>query len=538
MMAFGRAISLIMAMRAMMLAGLAWLCLTTGAAAHASLVATRPSDGAVVDAPPALFTLSFSEPVSPLALRLVKPDGSASILDSFRLRDREVEIEMPGTLDRGTHVLSWRVVSEDGHPVGGSVVFSVGETSASPLKSVEPGNRDVRTGLWSSRVALYLGLFFGVGGVFAFHWLLGGEQAGRNLVAGALALGVGGTIASAGFQGLDALGVPLSSSFDPSVWRSGLETSYGRTVIVMMIALAAATAALMPEAKILGRSLSLGGLLGGAAALSLSGHAGAAEPQWLTRPSVFVHAATIAFWAGALMPLGISLRSGGPGGAAALRRFSAVIPYAVCALATAGVILAVIQVEEPRALVETAYGKLLLVKLVLVSILLLLAAINRWKFTAPSEAGEPAAVRRLVRSIAVESLVILTICAVAAGWRFTPPPRAIAIASAQPASTHIHAAKAMADVEITPGRIGPVTASAAIMTGDFGLLDAKEVTFVFSNPGAGVEPIRRKAAKATDGSWRVTDLVLPLPGTWKIRLDILISDFEMTRIEGEIVVSP
>lgn len=538
MTAFGRAISLIMVMRAMTLAGLAWLCLTTGAVAHASLVATQPRDGAVVEAPPALFTLSFSEPVSPLALRLIKPDGSASILESFRLRDREVEIEMPGSLGRGTHVLSWRVVSEDGHPVGGSVIFSVGEASISPPKSVESGNRDVRIGLWSSRVALYLGLFFGVGGVFAFHWLLAGEQAGRRLVAGALALGMGGTIASVGFQGLDALGARLSSFFDPFVWRSGLETSYGRTVIVMTIALAAATVALMRGSKPFGRWLSLGGLLGGAAALSLSGHAGAAEPQWLTRPSVFVHAATIAFWAGALVPLGISLRSGGPGGTMALRRFSTIIPYAVCALAIAGIILAVIQVEEPRALVETAYGKLLLVKLALVSILLLLAAVNRWNLTAPSEAGEPPAVRRLVRSIAVESLIILAIFAVAAAWRFTPPPRAIAIARAQPASTHIHAAKAMADIEITPGRVGPATASAVIMTGDFGPLDAKEVTFVFSNPGAGVEPIRRKAAEAADGSWRVAGLVLPLPGTWRIRLDILISDFEMTRIEGEIVVNP
>lgn len=538
MMAFGRAISSITAMRAIVLAGLVWLCLTTGAGAHASLIETQPRDGAVIDTPPARVTLSFSEPVSPLVLKLVNPDGSVSILDTFRLRDREVEIEIPGSLGRGTHVLSWRVVSEDGHPVGGAIVFSVGEPSASPPVAGDPVDREVRTGLWSSKIALYLGFFFGVGGVFAFHWLLGGEQGGRRLVAGALALGVGGTIASTGFQGLDALGAPLSSFFDPLAWRSGLETSYGRTVVVMMIALAAAAVTLLSLSKPFARWLSLGGLLGGAAALSLSGHAGAAEPQWLTRPSVFVHAATIAFWAGALVPLGMSLRSGRPGAAVALRRFSAVIPYALCALAIAGVILAVIQVEEPRALVETAYGKLLLVKLSLVSILLLLAAVNRWKLTAPSETGEPDALRRLARSIAAETLVVLTIFAVAAGWRFTPPPRAIAMARAQPASTHIHAVKAMADVEITPGRMGPVTASAVIMTGDFGPLDAKEVTFVFSNPGAGIEPIRRKARKGGDGSWSVTDLILPLPGSWKIRLDILISDFEMTRIESEIVVGP
>ncbi|HWK66484.1 MAG TPA: copper resistance CopC/CopD family protein [Rhizobiaceae bacterium] len=536
-MCFGRAISSIMAVRVLVLAGLAWLWLATGAGAHASLIATQPRDGAVVEAPPALFTLSFSEPVSPLALRLVKPDGSASVLDTFRLRDREVEIEMPGPLGSGTHILSWRVVSEDGHPVGGSVVFSVREASATPPAALGSENPEVRIGLWSTKVALYLGLFIGIGGVVALHWLLDGERDGRRLVVGALALGMGGTIASVGFQGLDALGAPLSRFFDPIAWGSGLETSYGTTAAVLMLALIVAAAALLPGSKARGRWLSLGGLLGGAAALSLSGHASAAQPQWLTRPSVFAHAATIAFWTGALLPLAVSLRSGRPGGAVALRRFSSLIPYSICVLVAAGVLLAVVQVEEPHALLDTAYGNVFLVKLTLVSVLLLIAAANRWRLTAPAAAGEPAAMRRLARTIAVESLVVVAIFGVAASWRFTPPPRALAIARAQPASTHIHGAKAMADIDITPGRAGPVQASAMIMAGDFGPLDPKEVTFVFSNPGAGIEAIRRNAAKAGNANWRVTDLVLPLPGTWKIRLDILISDFEMTRIEGEIALS-
>ncbi|MDK1479727.1 hypothetical protein QN226_13520 [Sinorhizobium sp. 6-117] len=76
------------------------------------------------------------------------------------------------------------------------------------------------------------------------------------------------------------------------------------------------------------------------------------------------------------------------------------------------------------------------------------------------------------------------------------------------------------------------------MDGDFSALDPKEVTFVFSNPSAGVPEIKRKASKAADGTWRTSDLLLPLPGLWKIRLDILISDFEITRIEGEIQIAP
>src|SRR5690606_19895827 len=136
------------------------------------------------------------------------------------------------------------------------------------------------------------------------------------------------------------------------------------------------------------------------------------------------------------------------------------------------------------------------------------------------------------------TLVVLVIFAVAAGWRFTPPPRALAIAAAQPASIHIHTADAMADVGVTPGRAGPVTVSAVIMTGEFGPLDAREVSFVFSNPGAGIEPFRRDAEQPGDGTWRADDVVLPVPGLWTVRLDILVTDFDLTRIEGEIPIRP
>lgn len=91
---------------------------------------------------------------------------------------------------------------------------------------------------------------------------------------------------------------------------------------------------------------------------------------------------------------------------------------------------------------------------------------------------------------------------------------------------------------MTPGRAGPVSVSAMIMTGEFGPLDAREVTFVFSNPNAGIEPFRRKADKPGDGTWRADGIVLPLPGEWSVRVDVLISDFEIARLEGLVEIRP
>lgn len=504
---------------------------------HASLNATDPPDGGVLETAPQLYSLTFSEPVSPLSLRLVKPGGSSISLDRFVVRSNVVEIEAPGELGRGTHVLSWRVVSEDGHPVGGSVVFSIGEASAQTPMVEEQIAWTVRFWLWASKLAFYVGLFIGIGGVFARCILMPGADAGGRIVAAALALGAVGAIVSLGFQGLDALGAQASRLAEPVVWSTGYGTSYGRTVIAALAAFALAGVAIAMNG-FAARAAAVAAWLLAGAALALSGHASAASPQWLMRPVVFLHAVAIAIWIGALAPLGLALRRNLPGATRALRRFSRIIPVTVAVLILAGIVLATVQVQEPAALVSTAYGQVFLMKLALLGGLFLLAAVNRWFLTAPVEAGDPSATRRLVRFIATETLVVLLIFGVAAAWRFTPPPRALAAAAAAPATTHIHTVKAMADLTVNPGRAGTVSVSAMIMRGDFGPFDAKEVTFVFSNPTAGIEPFRRHAEKPGDGTWRAADVELPLPGEWSVRVDVLISDFEMARLEGRIEIRP
>ncbi|GLQ82358.1 copper resistance protein C [Mesorhizobium huakuii] len=509
---------------------------TSQAFAHAALIQTDPSDGAVLAQAPKQFSLTFSEPVSPLVLTLVKPDGTPVALTSFRLTNQALEIDNPQALKSGTHVLSWRVISADGHPVGGSLLFSIGAPSEPPAVS-EAVDWPSRSAIWIGKVFLYIGLFLGVGGAFALAWLAGNGRAGQRFVMAAILCGLVATPLSLGFQGLDALGAPLPHLAQPVIWRTGLGTSFGWTVLVALISLGLGLLSLAGP-RVLARPLALAGLLAVGVALAASGHASAAEPQWLTRPLVFVHGIGIAFWAGALVPLGLALKRQTAGAVAFLRRFSRAILPVVAVLAAAGIVLAVIQVQTPSALAGTAYGRLLLIKLALLVFLFTLAAVNRWKLTASAEAGATEVQRRLTRSIAVEMLIALAIFGVAAGWRFTPPPRALAIAAAQPVSVHIHALEAMADLSITPGHAGPVAASMIIMTGDFGPLDAKEVTLVLSKPDSGIEPLKRAATKPGDGSWRVDNLVIPVPGRWMVRIDILVSDFKIVKIEAPVDIRP
>jgi copper transport protein len=46
--------------------------------------------------------------------------------------------------------------------------------------------------------------------------------------------------------------------------------------------------------------------------------------------------------------------------------------------------------------------------------------------------------------------------------------------------------------------------------------------------------MRRKAELQADGSWRAAGVVIPLAGRWQVRVDVLISDFELVRLQGEI----
>jgi copper transport protein len=502
----------------------------TGALAHASLASADPADGAMVAEAPSEVALTFSEIVSPLVLRLVAPDGASRDLEEVAFNGNTLRVALPGGLADGTHVFSWRVVSEDGHPVGGSVVFSIGAPSAMPGAPAEAVDRLVRGLVWALKLVLTGGIALGIGGVFALSWFGTGREAGRDAAAGLVIAGMIAAVLSVGLQGLDALAEPMARLVDPAVWQTGLRTSFGRTALGLLVASAVAMIALVLP----GRVPALIALLGAGAAVAASGHAGSAEPQWLTRPLVALHVVTMATWIGALMPLGLALRAGGGGATAMLFRFSCAIPWLLCILLVSGVVLAFIQVGTPTALLSTAYGTVLLVKLALVAALLGLAAFNRWRLTPAIARGDAAGRNALVRAVVVEIVIAVLIFGAVATWRFTPPPRALARAAAEPAWVHLHDPRVMADVTLTPGLAGPVAATVALTGGDFGPLAAKGVTLVLSRPDAGIESIRREATLAGEGAWTIGDLVVPLAGRWQVRVDVLIGDFEIARLHGEI----
>jgi copper transport protein len=493
------------------------------ALAHASLVRAEPADGAMLAEAPKALTLTFNETVSVLVMRIIGPGGE--IVAAPATAENNVVTVTPPRMRQGSHVLSWRVVSADGHPVGGSLLFSVG--AASEPGATAASNAVARSALWAAKLAVYVGMVLGIGGAFFRTWI---EARARPtpVLAALLVFGLIATPISLGMQGLDALDLPLSQLAQTEVWRAGWETAYGLTALTAEAAMLAALLALTAPLR-LARALTLVGLLGIGLALSLSGHAGTVAPRSLTRSAVFLHGVCVAFWIGALIPLVVAIRAGeGP----ALARFSRLIPLPLAVLLATGALLMLVQLDRIDALWTTRYGLVLAAKLALVAALLALAAANRYVWTPRLQAG--AVARPLATSIRTELALALVILALVASWRFTPPPRALA--ASQQIAVHVHGERAMAQIEIEPTRGRGATISVLLLDAELRPLAAKELTLVFNNVAAGIEPMRRNAVSegdAADASWRIDDLRIPVAGRWRLRVEILISDFEKIVIEDD-----
>jgi copper transport protein len=507
------------------------ICFAGEASAHASLAFSEPRDGTVLAKAPQTIQLRFNESVTAGAVKLVDAAGKVRSDATVEAKDEAITIALPADLPRGTQIISYRVISQDGHPVSGAITFSIGEPTANKVS--ENSGAGINGLIWLSRIALYLGLFFGVGGAFFLDWIAG-KRALSGVITAALIVGMAGAVASLGLQGIDVLGLPLSDVFAGAPWKIALGTSLGPSLLIAIAALALGLADLRSRVSGLSRTLSAFALSGVGLSLAASGHAATAPPEILTRPAVFLHGVSVAFWLGALAPLLAILRQPEAKPLPILQRFSSVAIAVVAVLTLTGLTLATIQLERFAALVTTKYGIILSIKLALVIALLSLAALNRLRFT-PALARNANAVQPLSRSILVEGLLAVGILAVVAGWRFTPPPRSL-IPDA-PLAIHIHSDKAMFQVLVSPGRVGSDDFVLQLMNGDGTLLHAKEATLTLSLPERGIDEIERQGTLGRDGFWHVAKVPLSVPGHWHVRIDALVTDFEKITLEDDIDVA-
>ena len=244
------------------------------------------------------------------------------------------------------------------------------------------------------------------------------RQLARKVAVIAALIGLAVLALRFGIRAARISGMGLSGAVDPMmlgfVWDSPLGAAAiwrgaGKLLVVALLI-----------RGIVGLSAGLIGALLIAVSYTFVGHS-LGDPRWLLASLLTLHLLAAAFWIGALLPLRHAV--GQPEGARLLHRFGNVASLTVALLVVVGLIFAWLMTGSFSNLLSTAYGKTLLAKLGVVSGLMALAALNKWRFVPALASGTPAAVPHLRRSIQIEAIaVLLILMATATLTSITTPP--------------------------------------------------------------------------------------------------------------------
>jgi methionine-rich copper-binding protein CopC len=106
----------------------------TPARAHAELESTDPKDGASLTNAPDEVSMEFGEDLLAEAVRVVasSADGTEVPLPDPVVDANEATVAWPAEAPAGSYTVSFRVVSQDGHPITGSFTFSYERSAGEP----------------------------------------------------------------------------------------------------------------------------------------------------------------------------------------------------------------------------------------------------------------------------------------------------------------------------------------------------------------------------------------------------------------------
>ncbi|MDX2680997.1 copper resistance CopC/CopD family protein [Streptomyces sp. NY05-11A] len=396
------------------------------ASAHAALRSADPADGSVVKTAPDSITLTFTESVGLLndSFRVFDPDNQRLKTGRSEHADGRADtarITLPGKLGTGTFTVAWRVVSADSHPIAGAFTFSVGEPSAIPpaLPSASVEN-PATSGLFNiGRYVAYLAaaLLIGTAAFVAVCRPPDIRPLRRLLLAGWWALTVS-TVFLLLLRGPYETGAGPAEVLDPSGLTRTLGTRPGLALVARLALLAAAAVLLLRQRGLLkertgeqpsrpvlltGAALAVGLALTWAAAEHAS--AGIQVPAAMT--SSVLHLLSMAVWLGGLTALLTLLyRASVPG--RVVNGFSRLAGWSVTVLVVTGVYQSWRGLGSVSALTDTTYGRVLLAKLAMVTLLLAAGARSRQTVTTATRGARGAteateATERTAGNVAVET---------------------------------------------------------------------------------------------------------------------------------------
>lgn len=396
------------------LAGFGLLAGAPAAWAHATLENTSPADGSIVAHAPSQVTATFDEPVgvSPTSLEVFSPAGGRVDTGGAKHGSApdQVVIELNPNLGKGTYTVGWHVISADSHPVQGAWTFSIGapsSTSVNPNALNQGGSPLIGMAFGIVRFVAFccFALLIGAIAFVLWCWPAGASSPlVLRLTMGAWSGLAGSVLAAVLLQGVYGSGEGVNKVFWPNVLHATLYSRYGRSlgvrlllVIVALFIFTSILANLREEDRraSIRASVTWGVLAAALAATwAAADHAGQGIQVPLSLVSDTLHLSSVAIWLGGLTMLAtiVLRRSRSAGGrksreatadvVEAVERFSPIALSCVGAILLTGTYQAWRNVGTLPALFDTAYGRLLLVKIGAMGVLIALGYVARIRIAA------------------------------------------------------------------------------------------------------------------------------------------------------------
>jgi copper transport protein len=540
------------------------------AEAHAAVVSTTPANWQVLTTTPTDISMTFSEPVD-LGLATVRVVGPAG--DTIGTgepahaegRPEVVTVAVPRVLTDGTYTVTWHVTSADTHPAKGAFAFSVGQPTATPSSTaapVEPGG-PVALLFGAARGLSFAALALFVGAAFFAAWCLPAASRDRRwrvlLWSGWCGLVVTTVLVSL-LYGPYATGGTIADT--ASLLGSSAGTRMGVVMLLRLALLGLLAAGLLwflrrEEVEDPPRRTRAAVVLVASLGLAATWSAAAHSATGVVALAVdAVHLTAMAVWLGGLAVVAaVPLRSGG---VAAMRvslpRFSRVAVVSVILMVLTGLFQSWRLVGTAQALVDTTYGRLLLVKAALVVVLVgsgLLA--RRWvrrhygfpvvtvsdrrRVARGPDGGQ---VRRFGTVVAVEAGIAVLVLGLTAVLVGTDSAR-VELAAAKAAATAVVpgvpvvvafdaggvAGRGRVSAVLTPGSVGANELHITVLDEQGRLRGVEEVRANITLAEASLGPLDVPMRySGTPGHYISEVVTAPVSGRWELSLSVRTSDVD------------
>ena len=505
------------------------------ASAHAILESSNPPDGSVVPVAPTSVTLTFSEDVQvqPDGVRVI--DGSGARLDQGKAKAAGSQVEVPvKALARGSYLVSWRVISADSHPVRGAFTFSVGSktTLGSGLASrafAGSADRAYQIAGGVLRVLSYVGAL-AAAGMVALGALLRRDDEPTpvsRLAAVAAVVGLVGLLGQIPVQAALATGQGVGSVVQPGVIGLVIGDGIGWSTLVTGLGLIGIAMAMNLPFRGPPRAVALTGAALTPLGFALTGHSRTMSPAVIGYGADVAHLVAAAAWFGGLVALvGIVRRRRAahddPGAVEAVARFSGWAAWSLALVVVAGTTMGWLEVGGLHALVSTTYGVVLLVKVGLVTLVVALAAWNRYRLLPAAhreEGGDTGTWSALVGIIRFEVVGLVAVLALTGALvNITPAKDSVA---SGPVSVSAPLGEGSVQVIIDPARVGRNDIHAYILD-RLGRPDSRYKTadFALAVPALDIGPLHRPPLDGGAGHFLLVGTELTPGGTWTLTISV------------------